>query len=174
MPALQMSMAGVAYYYLTNPVSLARVFFSTIGSPQVLQSYWDTFIGILGLLDVPLDSYIYIAFGILILFLATISLGQSDRRVLGRATLPLLSAAILSIVILLLIELLTWTPFLGTLIWGVQGRYFTPTFILLGFALFGRRVSVVRARIGLCILFVELMLSAIGTVPKLLDRYWLT
>ena len=174
MPTLQMSMMGIAHYYLTNPDSLVRVFLSTFGDTRVLRSYWENFIGILGGMDVPLDPYVYVLFGILLPLVAVISMGRKVGGVSNVATLALLCVALTSVVSLYLIELVTWTPFPGAMIYGVQGRYYTPTLIFLGFALFSGRQSALRAKVGISILFVEATVSVVSMVPKLIGRYWLT
>jgi uncharacterized membrane protein len=130
------------------------------------------FIGVLGWLDTPLDLYVYIVFGVLFLAITAISVQRSKAYWVDRGTLPLMFTAVVSTLLTFILELLTWTPYVSETIEGIQGRYFTPILIFLGYSMFARRLSGVQLRWALAIVLVTITFSIEAMIPKLLHRYW--
>ena len=174
MPTRELSTIDTAKYYLTNPGSLFQIFFDTFRNGDILKSYWAMFVGVLGYLDTPLDSYLYAMFGLLLFMLAVISVQRDKASLFNFANLSLSCSAVLSLVFVFLIELLTWTPYPAKVIEGIQGRYFTPILILLGYSIFGRKLSPFTLRLSLFIAFLAIFFSIADMTPKLLNRYWLS
>lgn len=67
-----------------------------------------------------------------------------------------------------------WTPRSYEVIYGVQGRYFIPVLILLGFSLFNRRVTGLRLAACMTIVVLMAILSIASTIPVLRAQYWST
>lgn len=173
MPSRELSTIEVANYYLTHPGSLLRIFLNTLGDAEILKSYWAMFIGVLGWLDTPLDSYVYVLFGLLLFILSVVSLRYDKISLFNAGSLSLSCAALVSLAFLFLIELLTWTSYPAKVIDGIQGRYFTPILILLGYSMFGRSMSPLALRWGWPLIPIAIAFSIMSMTPKLLDRYWL-
>ncbi|MCM0754510.1 DUF2142 domain-containing protein [Desulfovibrio aminophilus] len=167
------STLAVAWGYLTDPARFFQVMAATLGNGAMLKHYWNMFVGILGWLDAPLDSAIYKVFGVLFALMAAVCLtrGGDTRPRAGRVALGVgVAVSTVSLFVLILVCL----PHPLTMIDGVQGRYFTPLLIFLGFALFGGRLPAWRTLAGMLLVFLMAVL-AVGTMfPKLLERYWLS
>jgi uncharacterized membrane protein len=168
------SMLDTTKLYLAHPGSFMRIWLDTLGSKDVLSWYWAMFIGVLGWLDTPLDSYVYVLFGVLLVILAMMSLDRQAARWMNLPTALLLCAALLSILLTFSIELLAWTPYDARMILGIQGRYFTPFCILTAYAMFRRNLTTLQTRVGYLILGSEAALSIFSMAPKILHRYWIS
>jgi uncharacterized membrane protein len=140
----------------------------------MLASYWRMFVGTLGWLDTPLASNAYLIFAGLFCALAAILLPRHRNHFLSSGSLSLTFAAISSFILLYLIELVMWTPHPATIVQGVQGRYFYPTFILFGFSIFGRPLKDKERSLAFCVALAMVALSVATAVPRLLHRYWIT
>jgi uncharacterized membrane protein len=174
MPSREIGALDTVRHYLLHPISLCQIIINTLCNSDILIWYWSMFVGVLGWVDTPLDSYVYIAFGILLLTLAALSI-QRDRDSWGdRKNLWLLGVAVLSLALTFLLMLLTYTPSGSSVIQGIQGRYFTPIVIFLGYSIFAMRLLSLELRLGALLVFVELTLSVVSMMPKLLHRYWIS
>jgi uncharacterized membrane protein len=168
-----MAVSAVAIHYLTNLGSLFRALFSTLTSFEKLRSYWSMFVGILGWLDTPLATSVYITFGVLLLALSTISLHHDVRSLFNRGNLTLAFVAAACLSSLFLIGLFAWSPYPTKVIEGIQGRYFTPILIFLGFSVFSRRLRASELKLGFVIVLIMISLSVRTMIPTLLNRYWI-
>lgn len=168
------STSFVARYYLTHVLSLFQVLYDTARNSQLMTFYWDSFIGILGWLDTPLNRSVYAGFGILFLVLAGFCLQLGTPIHSERGRLPLLCCGTASLLLLFPIFILACSPFPPTVITGIQGRYFIAPFIFIIFAIFNRPLSLLQQKIGVMIVFLMLILSVANMCPILLSRYWMT
>ena len=161
-------------FYLEHPVDFYHVFIATITDSGILKHYWSMFIGILGWLDTPLPQSAYIIYGVLLTALAFISFQRNRFCLQNGNCLSLAIATAPSIFLIFVIQLACWTNHPAKVIEGIQGRYFTPIFILLSFAVFNRRLSQLEIKIGLSVVFIMALLSVSIMGPTLRDRYWLS
>lgn len=129
-------------------VALAAVFLRTAADWDTQKQYWTMFVGVLGWVDTPLGSADYLVFGILLLGLAAISIQIRKSAFLGQDVLALVAGSVASLFLIFFIQLVSWTPHPAQVIVGVQGRYFYPVLILLGFSLFGRHLPRRQLRIA--------------------------
>ena len=83
-------------------------------------------------------------------------------------------AAVISGFLVFPLLLAMWTPRSYEVIYGVQGRYFIPVLILLGFSLFNRRVTGLRLAACMTIVVLMAILSIASTIPVLRAQYWST
>jgi len=166
------SPARLLFHYLTHLGELLSVISATLTSGTLLLGYWRMFVGVLGWIDTPLDWAAYWAFAATLLALA-ITAAQTDIRMLASpARVALALGAFLSTGLLFLIFLVTFTLYPANFIGAIQGRYFYPMAIFLGFALFAGPTSPSRDKIGRIIVISMLALSSGSMVPKLLSRFW--
>jgi uncharacterized membrane protein len=165
----------VLRYYSGHPGSFFRVLFATFTHGELLKSYWASFLGVVGWLDTPLDSGAYLGLGVLLTLVVTVSMPRGEYGVLRNARWSLAGAALVCFLLLCGLLLVTWTPHPAKTIVGIQGRYFTPILILLGFAMFGGSGSPAGAKwLSLAVVFVMAALSVEALETKLLPRYWLS
>lgn len=162
----------VASYYFEHVGTLVKVFFVTFSNGDTLAMYWRSFVGVLGWLDTPLASGVYIAFAVLVAVLVLILCPRDRKQFLEGRNLSLTCSVALSLILLFLIALVMWTPHPATVINAVMGRYFYPVFILLGFSMFGRPLGNKERNVALCVALITLVLTVASAGPRLLYRYW--
>lgn len=173
-PPRQASTQEIIQYYLIGHGSFARVLFATVTNVEILKSYWRMFVGVVGWIDLPLGSGVYVGFAILLLALAAICVGVRPRSTILKGTTPLLCSVIASVLLLFFLFLVTYNQHPTNFIDGIEGRYFITPLILTAYALFSRRLGSAELRIGLCLVSMMILLAIVGMVPRLLGRYWMT
>lgn len=176
MPVRDLTTIQIIQYYVSHPVDLVHVLYSTLKNTDILLSYLHMFVGVLGWLDTPLPRFIYIACFVLLILLACVSFRKEkihDEK-LRISSILLTSLTVLSIVFLFLILLVSWTKHPAVFIEGIQGRYFTPLCILLCFTIFNKKLNVKEFNLGLVLLFTLFLISSTSTVIVLANRYWLS
>lgn len=129
----------VLKHYVTHPFEVLTIIFNTVTDPQMLGFYASSFIGTLGWLNAPITDFAYWGFGIS--FAALILFNISFKQISPRRNESLiLIFFVLSIVVLTFCALLVqWSTFPALKVDGVQGRYFTIPFIILGYAIMENR-----------------------------------
>ena len=170
-----MSTLGIVFSNLQHPLKCWDALYTTLSNISILTSYWHMFVGVLGWLDTPLGSDIYVSYGVLLFIFAAISFQRNTTCLVNWRHIFLFVVTLASIFLLFIIMLAAWTTHLSHFIKGViQGRYFTPIAILLSYAIFDRRLSKIEFRLGLIIIFLMISFSIASMSPKLLERYWLS
>lgn len=164
-------------YYAEKPNDFIKTLWHTVSNIGILKNYLESFIGILGWLDTPLQDSNYRVFYILIIFTLVASVRlQASARVWG-AKLLLLSSAICSILIVFFALLITWTPHPASVILGVQGRYFFVPIVMLAYSLCITDQDVsgpsYKRTFGIVLLPAIILYSAFVTTQVLLERYYL-
>lgn len=125
--------ATLALRYLSMPGELFRVLWNTVSDPGLQSFYLRSFVGVLGWLDAHLP---FQTLQVMVLMLALILLAgirSGSARPTGVAVPVLALSAFGSALLVLLALLVTWTPYPATTVLGVQGRYFLPSALLLGY-----------------------------------------
>lgn len=167
------SKVEIAAHYATHPIALFKIIFNTISDPTILESYWKTYVGVLGgAADTPLDSYVYVLFACLLAMLTLLSTPLVVRLSVPRQNGVLLCTSILTLGMILLTLLLTFTPPDATVVVGFQGRYFIPILILSAYAICGRYLSATSRTISLLAICVVTTISTADMISKLALRYW--
>jgi uncharacterized membrane protein len=172
LPPRDLTTTELITHYLFSPYSFLRIITNTITSEDILAGYWQMFIGVLGWLDTPLGTETYISFAILFFVLGVISIEPKPSAILRWANMSLTGAAVCAVLAMYFIFLVTYSPYPAKEIDTIQGRYFIPTAIAVSYAVFGRRLSVPRRIIGLVVLMLMVVCTIVGTMPRLLLRYW--
>ena len=146
-------------YVIAHPLDFAGILLRTIASG--IPMYVETFVGRLGHLNIPLPTWLWIAFpGALIASALADRPDPPELDAWRRSALVALFA--LGAVGILLLAHLGWNAVGAHRIQGVQGRYFTPLapLLLLAFPARGGRLSdAVRARLVGTAAFVGLATS---------------
>jgi uncharacterized membrane protein len=164
------SSAEIALYYLHNPHNLVAVFWRTLTNVDILAFSWRSFVGILGWLDTPLDSWVYVAMGILLVSLFAINMMRGKATELWFTRASLAFAAAVSLFLIFFLALVGWNTHPATVIGGVQGRYCFPVAILFAYA-GARALGSAEYRLSLGIVAVSAVVCIADAVPKLLSRY---
>ena len=123
----------VLKFYVTDPAAFMRVFLATLTTPAILKSYWLSFLGELGWLDIRFSGHHY---GFLtLLFFATImaTLLTKKRQNDPAVLLTLCAVAVSAFILVFLSLLVSWTPHPAVFVHGVQGRYFLPIALILAY-----------------------------------------
>lgn len=127
------------WHYITHPAEYARMVWASLTHTETFNFYQRSFVGILGWLNVGLPEATY---GLLWTSLGLCALLTFNRfgpetglNFGSRLTLAIL--ALISISLIFLAMLTTWTPLHSPRIEGVQGRYFTIPAIMLSYAAMG-------------------------------------
>ena len=174
MPLREVSAMGIVFYYLTNPIRLFNVLHTTLSNTGSVAGYWHMFVGILGWLDTPLRSYVYVLYGVLLCIFAGISLQRKTTCLVKGQNVLLFCATIASVFLLFIMYIIAETPHPAKVVHGIQGRHFTTVVIMLAYAICDRQLSSREFRLGVIIIFFMLCLSIAGMSPALLDRYWVS
>jgi uncharacterized membrane protein len=165
--------AQVIRFYLSDPLTLIQVLARTITEPSLLRFYAQSFLGILGWLDSPFPSHVYLVLFVLLVFVVLASaswkISPSDRP----TSLVLAVGAIGSIALTFLALLFTWTPHPARFVDGVQGRYFLVPTIMLVYAISPRLHGGWRAYLSTAALVVLGLFSVAASSKLLLERYYI-
>jgi uncharacterized membrane protein len=137
------SSINLIWNYLSNPHALAKIFWASFSSPELIDSYSKSFIGVLGWLNVPLPEMSYTLLWIGLIAIAVINFSNWIRIKGGDsiAQLLLVVLAFCSIFLIFFAMLISWTPTNSSVIQGVQGRYFSIPSLMLAYSLASCRES---------------------------------
>ena len=178
------SKGAIVLYYALTPSNFVRVLGKTLGSVDIIDFYYRSFIGDLGSLDTPLRGSQYLVLSSLTVLLGLSAINTVFLRHHWRLSLFLLSNVVLAVLLTFFALLATWTPHPATVIEGVQGRYFMLPALVLAFALGpaerssasagASRIALFgRSLIGLLLLGLLALYSLSVTVEALVSRYYL-
>jgi hypothetical protein len=161
-------------FILTHPVRIAHVAEATLNSQSVF--YWHSFVGILGWLDTPLESWLYLS--ILVAFGVLLVIRLVSGNIDWSALLCCAGAGILASALVFITLYVDWTPVGSLAVRGVQGRYFLPVAPVIIAALGVDRARVAWAtvwwRVSAAAWLAMAWLAVGGASAALLGRYWLT
>ena len=161
-------------FILAHPGSTAHVASATLRLDS--NFYWHSFVGILGWLDTPLESWLYLGVivGLGVLLAIRLVTGKRDW-----ATLICCAAVVIFSAALIFIALyLDWSPVGSRVVVGVQGRYFLPLAPVIILALGVDRPRVAWGalwwRLSAAVWLAMACLAVAGASAALVGRYWLT
>lgn len=168
----QHSSSELLLHYAVHPADFFSIVHASLTNPELSTFYQQSFIGILGWLDTALPAPFYPLLWAGLGLCALASISFSGKREWG-ARLILLCAALASVGLIFLSQLVTWTPHPATLVQGVQGRYFVIPVLMLGYALHGFATgqSAIRQRLATVALIAFGVLSLAALSMTLLHRY---
>ena len=125
-------------YFLQNPWKLIQMFANTVADKS--EFYLESIVGQkMGWVEIEISRVVFVGF--LILFLISMLKVRGEKQyVTGGQKWWISIVCLLSVGMILMGMLLTWTPFGYVSVEGVQGRYFTPLLLLL--SLLGRNQTI--------------------------------
>lgn len=149
-----------------QPLVVARMAFNTFFGDGMTGLY-QSMIGRLGWLDIPLSGWAYTLAGGMLL--ASLGTNPDGTRIPVLTRLLALGAALGSLALIALPLFLTWTHVGAPVIQGLQGRYFLPTlaFVLVFCAL--RAGPVLRLMLLACVLCAPVL--TFDALPNIHARY---
>ena len=172
-------------YYLHHPGSFLEIVVNTLTNASLLSFYWRMFVGVFGWSGIEfsdggtfkewgifLSPVDYVSFGLLLAIVTCFSFRWRLALSLCSPSIWLVVATVLSACLILPILLVTWTPQAAKFIFGIQGRYFIPTVILLSFALPGARLVGNSAMALRALLLLAAIISVTVMPPVLLSAWW--
>lgn len=172
---LGLTTTQIIQYYAENLAVFFYIVYDTLTN-SFLQNYWaESFFGKLGWLDTTFSpigyQIIYVLSGLIFIF----SLPIYGLRESWKPRLALFVCSILSILMICIALLVTWTPHPAKLIDGIQGRYFIGPAILLAFSLepAPHTKSLFHQLLPVILLFLFFFYSASETTTTLINRYYL-
>lgn len=121
---VSMSATDKLMAYAQEPGRLVDVFWTTTTTPEIMDFYYRSFVGVLGWLDTPLSAAVYSAYGVMLVAALSFSLVTTPWREGAHWRYALLGLSAVSVMLVPLLLLLMWTPFGSQVVEGVQGRYF--------------------------------------------------
>lgn len=150
----------------TQPLVVARMALNTFFGDGMAGLY-QSMIGRLGWLDIPLSPWAYKVAGAILL--ASLWTNPDGTRIPAWTRLLALGAALGSLLLLALPLFLTWTHVGAPVIQGLQGRYFLPTLAFLLVFSAVRAGPVLRLLLLACVLCSPVL--ALDALPHIQMRY---
>lgn len=125
-------------YFLQNPWKLIQMLANTVADKS--EFYIESIVGQkMGWVEIEISRIIVIGF-VILFFIAMLKVRGEKQYVTGGQKWWISIVCLLSVGMILMGMLLTWTPFGYVSVEGVQGRYFTPLLLLA--SLLGRNNSI--------------------------------
>lgn len=125
-------------YFLQNPWKLIQMLANTVADKS--EFYIESIVGQkMGWVEIEISRIIVIGF-VILFFIAMLKVRGEKQYVTGGQKWWISIVCLLSVGMILMGMLLTWTPFGYVSVEGVQGRYFTPLLLLA--SLLGRNKSI--------------------------------
>jgi len=171
--ARSFSTIEIIRYYIQHPFEYFRVLFDTLRNRELVASYWKGFIGHLGWADTLLNKHAYLIFFALFLSLGLLTFKKITLKHHDRFRIFLFISLILSFFSLFTILLFAWSRHPTLFIEGIQGRYFIPFMILIGYGLFDKSLGKSDIKIIKLIFIFISGVTLLSTLHSLLNRYWL-
>lgn len=159
--------------YAVNPFAFFKIVWASVSDGALFTFYQESFIGILGWLDTPLEKYFYpiLWVELAVCALASVSVFRLRKDWSARLLLVVLGFATIGLVFLAMV--VTWTPHPATVVDGVQGRYFVAPAILLSYGISGCTTNQhpIRHWIGALTVAVFALTSLTALLMALWGRY---
>ncbi len=158
-------------YYLNSPSAAWSLLVNSIFNTENIRSYLVAFIGILGWIDTPMQSWFYKVAGLFTIATIGFSLTLKGSHADWSARAFLLFIGLASSLLTFIIMMIVWTKLPATQIEGVQGRYFFVPAILFGFALSGAKIPMRLKGLQSALLCVFALFTVYNTAYVLNHRY---
>jgi len=159
-------------YYLSHPFIFVKVFINTILNYDLVRYYWKMFVGVIGWLDTFFSNYLYIFYLFIFLVVFIIGIKNLISKKIEKWRIGFFLSLPCSFFLMYFMIAVVWSDPKMEFIDGVQGRYFTPFFILLGYFIFDANFVSHSEKISKYILLTMLSIAPMSLVRILLTRYW--
>lgn len=168
------STGSIVAYYIKHPGRYFEVLATTLSSSDLLRFYRESFLGILGWLDTPFRSGVYVFLSWMVGLIAVLSVSFTTVRLSMHPRIALAICAGLSMLLIFFALLVSWTPHPASIINGVQGRYFWVPAAMLAYAISGEAALSDGWPRKLALLLVILvgLYSMSETARSLINRYY--
>lgn len=163
-------------FYLKNPIQFLRVLGATVADREIVKFYAQSFVGVLGWLDAAFTEQTYRLYGVLLFFIAMLSISLKNIRRDWAARTLLLLCSFGAVLLTFVALLVTWNKHPADVILGIQGRYFAPPMVLIAYATAGGAGTFqgVARKCAAAVLLLLVYISISSTLSLLLNRYYLT
>ena len=163
-------------FVLNNPFEYINIYYRTLVQNRFY--YISTFIGVFGLIDTNLPTFIYILY-IFFLILTLLIDGSDVHQIKGSIRLVSLIIPIAIISLAFLALYIEWTSIIGGYgvgaqsITGVQGRYFIPAIVMMVFAFANKfKLNIIKKNYNFIFISV-IIITLASSILMLLLRYWI-
>ncbi|WP_313463247.1 DUF2142 domain-containing protein [Pseudomonas nitroreducens] len=130
-----LSTAQIASNYIREPLSYWHLLVHTISTEEYYSFYAKSFLGILGHLDTALSEKTYKLLAVFLIASALLSVAWRKQERQIAVSVYLFALAGLTVMLIFFALAISWTPYPTELIYGVQGRYFTASVMLMAYGL---------------------------------------
>lgn len=160
-----------SHFILSHPVKFALILLNDFNVN--IEAYLKQFIGVLGWLDTPLPSILYISYAPILLFIALID-NCTNVIIMLKDKLIILAVLLSSIFLIYLLTYLSWSSVVGQeVIEGIQGRYFIPLAPLLLLLFYNKKISLDIRSENLSSVIVSYSLFALTiSLSAIMNRYY--
>ena len=126
-------------FILNNPIEYIKVLFNTVGN---IDFYISTFIGSrLGLLDIY-TYYPYICISKIILCIYILGNTEEEFDIDNKSKLLMIFSFLLVVLLICTALYIQWTALQSTRVEGIQGRYFIPISLILGYICYNKKIKI--------------------------------
>jgi len=160
-----------AQFITSHPVKFALILLNDFNVN--LEPYLKQFIGVLGWLDTPLPSILYMSYAPILLFVALID-NCTNVSIMLKDKLKIFAILLSSIFLVYLLTYLSWSSIVGQkVVEGIQGRYFIPLAPLLFLLFYNKKISlnICSKNLSLVIVFYSLFALTIS-LSVIINRYY--
>lgn len=173
--SLGASTGSIVAYYVKHPWSYFKVLVATLSSSDLQRFYRESFLGILGWLDTPFRTGVYVFLTWMFGLIAVLSISVKTLRLSMRPRMALAICAGVSVLLIFFALLVSWTPHPASIINGVQGRYFWVPVAMLAYAISGEAAlnEGWQRKLALLLVFVVGLYSMSETARSLISRYYM-
>jgi uncharacterized membrane protein len=156
------------FFIIHNLTEFGRIMIHT--TTQSGQYYLEHFVGLLGWLDTPLPDWLIWSYYLVLITVALLD-SQTDILILFKDKLLLFSVFISTGLLIYTAVYLSWTDVGGSIIEGIQGRYFIPISPLFFMLFYNRKIRFNEQILGLAsAVYIIFVLSC--SVYILFRRYY--
>ena len=159
-------------HYLRSPSAALAIIYATIFNGANLYNYVAAFIGILGWIDTPMQSWFYKIAGAFAIVAAGLSFSLKSSNADWSTRCFLLALSLVSSALVFIIMMIVWTKLPASQIEGVQGRYFFVPALMFGYALSGAKIDLQYRQLKLGLLCCFALLASANTAYVVFDRYY--
>ncbi|EKO38200.1 MAG: putative membrane protein (DUF2142) [Solidesulfovibrio magneticus str. Maddingley MBC34] len=161
--------------YLLNPQEFFAILWNTLTSNNNMGNYWAGSVGLLGWLDTVFEDVFYWIMFAFLAFAGVLSVSWQYWKKYRVNICVLICCAIISVLLIFLALLVTWSGYPTTLIKGVQGRYFIPPMIVAAYCL-SRPFELsnkIHKYLLVPLVLSTLVFSTVTTIHVLVWRYYI-
>jgi uncharacterized membrane protein len=164
------SISDVVFYYIKQPLSLAKVFLNTFSRYGTVRNTLYEMIGRLGWNDLKLQGKVFFVLPFFYLIYINVFKQEVNSNIVYKRILVLLAVSFSFLILLML--LVGWTTHPARVIDGISGRYFVPILFFLAYAFSDLKGPLKNKKLTYKLLILLMTMSFCVVFYGLKLRYW--